>query len=227
MLVTTAQDLLIGVSHLLQNVSAGEYEKALESCLNIVNSALYLMLFLNGGIEYAVASLALQVLVGIYHSIGEFTKGNYLEAAGHVGMTVVRGSQLSTQLQMLRLKWNIPSLEKTAPSSQPKEGERTSKMAFNSARAVNGDMTNVHLIPALRVEHGYWNGVWAHIGYYANGITIVTFADGQQGAFQNGVLFASTSNWIFELVYGVNYVRHIYADGCSVYSTGHEQWIVW
>ena len=92
-------------------VRSGEYQKSTEDCLNIVNNALYLILFLDGGLEFAIASLAMQILIGIYHSQDEFRKGNYLEAAGHLGMAMIRGNQLARQIEMLSLKYEIESIK--------------------------------------------------------------------------------------------------------------------
>jgi len=65
---------------------------------------LYLSLFLHGGLELAIASLAAQILLGLYNSRAEFMKGNYIEAVGHIGMALVRGNQLAGQAKMLQTK---------------------------------------------------------------------------------------------------------------------------
>lgn len=110
MLISTGHDLLIETVHLIENLRKGEYQKAMENCFGIINNALYLALFLHGGLEIAIASLALQILLGLYHSQEEFRKGHYIEAAGHLLMAIVRGNQLSGQVKILNFKYNLNKL---------------------------------------------------------------------------------------------------------------------
>jgi ankyrin repeat protein len=114
MLITTAQDLMIETISLVGYLQRGEHKKALESCANIVNNALYLALFSHGGLELTIASLTSQIMLGIYHSHGEFQKGNYLEASGHLVMAMIRGKQLVDHAQTLQVKWNFEGLLKQA-----------------------------------------------------------------------------------------------------------------
>ncbi len=102
MLITTGHDLIIELTHLIHHLYVGEHRKALESCLNIANNALYLVLFLDGGLEMAIASLAVQILVGLSHSMNELQNGRWLEGAGHLLMATVRGNQLSAQVEVLQ-----------------------------------------------------------------------------------------------------------------------------
>ncbi|HSX03617.1 MAG TPA: hypothetical protein VLG76_02685 [Rhabdochlamydiaceae bacterium] len=97
MLITTAHDILIELSHLLTNLKEGKYEAAVLNCANIVNNALYFSLFVHGGLEIAIASLAVQVIIGGYHSYDEFKQGHHLEAAGHLLMGIIRSNQLRVQ----------------------------------------------------------------------------------------------------------------------------------
>ncbi len=101
MLITTGHDLIIELISLAQHLQAGDYEKALVSCANILNNALYLALICGGGIKLSIASLALQILLGLYHSKGEFQNGNYLEGVGHLLMAVIRGGQMGSQAHSL------------------------------------------------------------------------------------------------------------------------------
>jgi hypothetical protein len=112
MLISTAHDLMIEVSQLASHLRSGEQRKAMENCLHIVSNALYLALFLQGGLGIALAFLAVQILLGLYHSCGEFRRGNYLEGVGHFAMAVIRGTQLSGQLKALQPK-EPPKKEKT------------------------------------------------------------------------------------------------------------------
>jgi hypothetical protein len=114
MIITTTHDLVVEVAHLIQNLRADEYKKAMENCLGIMNNALYLTLFLRGGLEIAIASLAMQICIGLYHSQAEFRKGRYVEGVGHLLMSMIRGNQLAGQARILHTKWRIEdSLNKT------------------------------------------------------------------------------------------------------------------
>jgi phosphatidylserine/phosphatidylglycerophosphate/cardiolipin synthase-like enzyme len=121
MLISTGNDLILEVVDLIQNLQKGEYEKAAINCLNIINNALYLALFLNGGIELTIVSLALQILIGVYHARGEFLKGNFIEAAGHLGMCLVRGSQIIEQAKMLQIQRALQAIQKTSATTNVKK----------------------------------------------------------------------------------------------------------
>lgn len=112
MLITTGHDLIIETVSLLEHLQNGEHQKALESCGSIINNALYLTLFSRGGLELAIASFAMQVILGIYHSHSEFQKGNYLEASGHLVMALIRSNQMAGQVQILQTKWKFDGLLK-------------------------------------------------------------------------------------------------------------------
>lgn len=112
MLITTGHDIIVEVAHLIEHLNNGEYQKAMESCLSIMNNALYFAMFLDGGLELAIASLAMQILLGLYHSISEFKNGNNLEGVGHLLMAMVRSNQLAGQVKMLKFKWKMDFIKK-------------------------------------------------------------------------------------------------------------------
>ena len=64
MVITTGHDLVIETGHLIEALQQGDPKKAMESCMIIVNNALYLALLTQGGIELAIASFAVQILIG-------------------------------------------------------------------------------------------------------------------------------------------------------------------
>jgi ankyrin repeat protein len=109
MLISTGHDLVLEISQLIINLANGDCEKAIGSCLGIINNALYLALFLDGGLELAIVSLAVQILIGLYHSQAEFREGHLLEGAGHLVMSMVRGNQLAGQVSLLQVKWRTES----------------------------------------------------------------------------------------------------------------------
>ncbi len=112
MLITTGHDLITDVIRLTDHLRKGEYQQAMECCFSIINNALYLSLFLHGSLELAIASLAIQILLGLYSSRAEFLKGNYIEAIGQLGMSLVRGNQLVGQVKMLQMKWQLQNVIK-------------------------------------------------------------------------------------------------------------------
>ncbi len=99
MLITTGQDLSIEAAHLVEHLEAGEYKSALEDTLGVANNALYLALFLHGGLEWGIASLAMQTLIALYYSYHEFEQGHHLEASAHLTMAFIRGGQLSVAIR--------------------------------------------------------------------------------------------------------------------------------
>lgn len=109
MLITTVHDCAIDSFSIGQNLYNGDFINALGSSANLINNTLYLTLFFYGGLEIAVASVAMQILIGLSHSASEYQKGNYLEAGGHILMGMIRANQLIDQGKMLKMKWLIES----------------------------------------------------------------------------------------------------------------------
>ncbi len=118
MILTTSQDLILEVANLNQYLREGEYQKATESCLKIINNSLYLGTFLHGGVELAIVSLATQILLGIYQSQAEFKQGRYLEGSGHLVMTMVHGTQLAGQVKTLQIKLGMEKLVREVNAKQ-------------------------------------------------------------------------------------------------------------
>lgn len=142
MLISTGHDLIIELSQLVQHLQAGEYERAIFCCLSILNNALYLVMFLSGGIELAIASLVLQILVGLYSSISDFTNDRYIEGVGHILMAVVRGGQVAEQAKALQTKWEIEAkaAEKKAQLAASRQTATKKLLIVKSAAANQSDM---------------------------------------------------------------------------------------
>lgn len=102
MLVTTVHDCALDCFQMMQCLYLGEFWSALTKYTFLMNNGLYLALLLNGGVQLAVASLAVQVLIGFSQSLSEYRKGNVLEAGGHFLMGLIRGKQLWGQVQLNR-----------------------------------------------------------------------------------------------------------------------------
>jgi hypothetical protein len=144
MLISTGHDLIIELSQLIQHLKNGDKKKAIESCLNIINSSLYFALFLHGGLEMTIASLAMQILIGLYRSQKEFKNEHWIEAVGHLGMSLVRGNQMTSQIHTLQKIKEIkaftqkPQAEKHASSFIVKkiETSTSSKTAPSAEKSV-------------------------------------------------------------------------------------------
>lgn len=123
MLISTAHDLVIEMAELIHHLQSGDWKKAMESCFSILNNALYLSLFLHGGLELYIASFMVQILLGLYHAQNDLRSGNWLEAAGHFGMAMVRCNQLHSQVKLLKAssevkeQENQPKIKKLATAS--------------------------------------------------------------------------------------------------------------
>lgn len=143
MLITTVHDCALDSFSIGHNLYVGDFQSAVGSSANLMNNALYLTLFLNGGIEIAIASLAMQILIGLSHSAAEYQKGNYLEASGHLLMGMIRGNQMLAQVQILQMKWKIEHL-------------LNKSYGFNQIGAVKGvsqGQSNIHVETRLQIEN--------------------------------------------------------------------------
>ncbi len=105
MIVTTSQDLMIEVSNLITHLQMKDYPKALESCSNIINNSLYLALMTQGGVELGLASLAFQIMIGLYKSQTEVRDGKCMEGAARLLLTCLHCYQLKEQVKILQFKW--------------------------------------------------------------------------------------------------------------------------
>jgi hypothetical protein len=93
-------DLLIEANHLISYLQVGNYQQIIESCAE--NHTLYLDLFVNGGLKIAIASLAMQLLLGLYYVQREFRDGHYIEGTGHMLMSMAQGHQMRKHIQLLQ-----------------------------------------------------------------------------------------------------------------------------
>ena len=105
MLVTTCHDLGVNILALHQAWLEKDSTKASEAGFQLLNNCFYLGLFLTGSTEILVASLAMQILSGAYHSYQEYSQGNYIEAFSSIFMVLIRINQASTPVRELHQKW--------------------------------------------------------------------------------------------------------------------------
>ncbi len=109
--ITTGQDIIIEITNLAGCLQSSEYFKAAESSANVLNNVLYLSMCLTGGIELSIASLAVQILLGLYHSQKEFKKGRWIEGSGHLFMAGIRSNQLHNQLRFVDFQHILANLK--------------------------------------------------------------------------------------------------------------------
>lgn len=91
-----------------------KYAKASESGALILNSALYISVFVIGGLEISIASTGMQILLGAYQSQKEYREGRWLEGTSHLIMSGYRMKGVFDQFQLLRIQtayFNVIKLE--------------------------------------------------------------------------------------------------------------------
>jgi hypothetical protein len=147
MMVTTAHDMVINVVQLTEAIQAQDYKKAAEMGLHLMNNALYLGCFFAGSLEWSVASIGMQIFLGLYHSCDEFKKGNYLEGGGHFLMAGIRGKQLYDQVGRLHLErkvfQSLPPIhqearEREAIKNDPRLEKRIGDKAYEIKKVEGG-----------------------------------------------------------------------------------------
>lgn len=141
MLITTVNDVALDTFHMVKFIQAGEYQKATEKGFSILSNAVYLSVMLGGGLELSIASVALQILNGIYQSRTEFMKGNYIEALGHVAMVGIKSHQMAGQIQILHSKWKFEGLLKELAEKQKAQEAKTKQNKKMLACVQNKQLT--------------------------------------------------------------------------------------
>ncbi|HSX38927.1 MAG TPA: ankyrin repeat domain-containing protein [Chlamydiales bacterium] len=128
MIVTTGHDMVVNVTQLIQAVQDQDYKKASEIGLHLTNNALYLGCFFAGSLEWSIASIGMQIFLGLYNSCDEFRKGNYLEAGGHFLMAGIRGKQMHDQIKVLQFQKNFERMLATLKAQQEKTAYKPKKL---------------------------------------------------------------------------------------------------
>ncbi len=88
MIVTTGHDIGIEIYKI-----ATKDGLTLENSLNILNNVLYLAMLVDGGMKLILLSFAMQIIQGMFSAHAEYQKGHWIEAAGQVALSCVRGYQ--------------------------------------------------------------------------------------------------------------------------------------
>jgi hypothetical protein len=213
MLISTGNDLVIEVCHLVHNLQVGEYKKAAENCLGIINNALYLSLFLHGGLELSIASLATQILIGLYHSQAEFRNGHYIEGAGHLLMSMTRGTQLSGQVKTLHLRNTFHKSLQTCLNETNTSSVKKSQL-INSIKSKFYETYNVSVI-----NYGGYN---FHVAIYPDSTRVITCLDGEMRGYQGVAINGAQIAESFDVQWYNDHFVHRYPNG-KIYSYSNKQ----
>jgi hypothetical protein len=151
MVVTTVQDLALDAIHLKAHLDKGEYQKAFELCLNILNNSLYLAMLSRGGLELTIASLAMQILIGIYQAQAELKQGYYLEGWGHIFMAMLRGNQLVGQVKVLQMQ---KLMEIMLAKAQERNPDPAQILKEESEERITLSLKNADTLDANQIDKG-------------------------------------------------------------------------
>ncbi len=127
MLITTVHDCAMDCFAMAKGIYVGDFWEFAKGSGSLLNNVLYLALFAHGGLEIAIASLAMQIFMGVSHSINDLKEGNLLEAGGHFLMGIVRGNQMKGQVELLQFKWEIEASINAASTGHSQVGIRASQ----------------------------------------------------------------------------------------------------
>lgn len=137
MFIATTQDLGLNCTQIYESLCKGEMLETSKQMMHITNNSFYLMMILHGSVELQLASLAIQVLVEGSSSLEEFSKGNTLEALGHLGMCTIRMNQSIREFHALNTvkAMPIPKNEKHVIKGKnfewdPHEGDHIDEYVF-------------------------------------------------------------------------------------------------
>ncbi|MGD0665511.1 MAG: hypothetical protein ABSA17_07310 [Rhabdochlamydiaceae bacterium] len=176
MLITTGQDIIVDSMSLIHDFNKENYTKALDRSVSLCNNAIYLGLFFSSSLQLSIASLSIQIALGLYHSSQEFRNGHWIEGSSNLLMSAIRVKQVSNQIQLLQVKWQFQktqrSLEKVilVETSQTECAlDASNKNDLSEIQAVkadsNSELTKI-LIEYGNNTKGYSAITWAtHLGH--------------------------------------------------------------
>lgn len=123
---------------LYEQLRDGKILEALETVIQIINGALFLCFFYFGGIELSIASLVLQISLGVWTSFSEYKKGHLIEGSAYLMWTAIGMSQLKKQATHLALQSKIKKIfQSTAKDSLPLSAK------INKAKVVTWDVSGI------------------------------------------------------------------------------------
>lgn len=106
--ISTFHDIGLNSYECLKLLSGNKpYTKGelLKQITNVATSSLYLVAMFYGCLEIQVATLGILLVTELISSVNEYKKGDYIELASHLIMSLARACQLVPQVKNLNKKW--------------------------------------------------------------------------------------------------------------------------
>lgn len=117
-LLTTGQTLVAHSKELVKALNDGDRNKSLLLLAEILNNSLYLSLFFTGASQIVIASLSLQILLGLANATQDIKNEKYIEAFGNLLGVLIRGNQLKIEVGIYQLQkaidHHVAEVEKNA-----------------------------------------------------------------------------------------------------------------
>lgn len=101
MVITTTHDIFINSKQIYDHLKQNNANAAFAHVGQLINSLIYLTLFYSPAFELLIVSLVIQVLINLYRCRKEFQNEHYIEATGHLLMSLARTYQLHIKIQSL------------------------------------------------------------------------------------------------------------------------------
>ncbi len=103
-LVSAAQDVVLCMSSIGFAIQNGDYQLALNLTVYLFIDLTYLGFIYSGSIELSIASLAMQILYGLYTGLVIPAEFNFYERLANFGVTLLRVKQWNHALQTSRFR---------------------------------------------------------------------------------------------------------------------------
>ncbi len=197
MLITTSHDLFNETIEFGYNVYNAEYALALENLAHAVNSALYAAVLLSGcgSLQLLVASLSLQITLGICHAGKEFYKGNNIEGLAHLGMALIRGIQLSHVMTPPKPVLSLRPVTPPAPTPVPVPMPPTPEPVGYYSTILNG-ATYMFKVGVTLADGTSWNFSGTYKTVQPGWRVYVFFSEGNwYFKLDNGNVFKVKKGW--------------------------------
>ena len=105
--ISTLSDLGYDISQMINLLLKNQGEKALLTILSMFQHSLYLGTLMTGSLEIVIVSLFINMIFELSRSKNEFSKGNFIETASHLLMSMVRFTQAASFMEKMADKDKI------------------------------------------------------------------------------------------------------------------------
>jgi len=103
-LLSAVHDVWISAREVKGHLFAGCYPQVMRTSINLSRDLTYLGFIYAGSIEFCIASLAMQILSGLYQVFCGDACGNFYEKLANAGMILLRVKQFNHALQTSRFR---------------------------------------------------------------------------------------------------------------------------